>query len=137
LPTSPAASPPQPEQIAPATPQASESSTQSAPDAKAPTPDTQPDKKAEEPKQPIKKAPAQSADDPKEIADLLSAPIRVTRVAKPGEYLSRMIAEVYGASSDKLIKIVRQRNPQIGDPDLILVGQTVIFPEIPSSEPPH
>jgi hypothetical protein len=41
-----------------------------------------------------------------------------------------MIAEVYGAATDELVQAVLRRNPQIKNPDIVVLGDTLIFPVI-------
>ena len=72
---------------------------------------------------PAKAPPARPAPEPD--ADILA-----TRVVKRGDCLTRMIAEVYGAATDELVQAVLRRNPQIKNPDVVVLGDTLIFPVI-------
>jgi general secretion pathway protein A len=53
----------------------------------------------------------------------------VTRVVKPGDSLSKLIASVYGASSNDLVEWVKAHNPRIQDTNVIVVGERIVFPE--------
>lgn len=48
-----------------------------------------------------------------------------------GDTLSRLANEVYGKSDNEVIGLVRDKNPQIANPDLIQEGSTIIFPDLP------
>jgi nucleoid-associated protein YgaU len=94
---------------------------------------------AAEPKAAIK---PESAVQPKEIegrkADVAAASYK-TRVVKRGETLSELIRKVYGVSTEatlgpSLIDLVKQHNPAIIDPDLILAGSVIRFPELPKEK---
>ena len=64
-----------------------------------------------------------------------SASVRTTRIVKPGECLSKMVKEVYGTSNRKVLDTVLKRNPQIKDPNIVLVGGAIVFPEIDPAKP--
>jgi nucleoid-associated protein YgaU len=64
-----------------------------------------------------------------------AAPVRTTRVAKPGDTLTKLVAEVYGSCNKRLFDAVRQRNPHVANPDIVLVGQTIVFPEMDAPRP--
>lgn len=64
-----------------------------------------------------------------------SASVRTTRIVKPGECLIKMIKEVYGKSNRNVLDAVLKRNPQIKDPNIVLVGDTIVFPEIDPAKP--
>ena len=80
--------------------------------------------------QAAKTPPAQPAPEPD--ADILA-----TRVVKRGDCLTRLISEVYGAATDELVQAVLRRNPQIKNPDVVLLGYTLIFPVIDKPNLPH
>jgi general secretion pathway protein A len=52
------------------------------------------------------------------------------------ETLSGLIKNVYGGFSSKHFKFLILANPHIDDPDLVKVGQTILFPAIPASVKP-
>jgi nucleoid-associated protein YgaU len=80
--------------------------------------------------------------EPKEIARQkagVAAASYKTRVVKQGETLSDLIREVYGISTKaplgpSLIDLVKQHNPAIIDPNLILAGSVIRFPELPKEK---
>lgn len=53
-----------------------------------------------------------------------------TRVVRQGDFLSRLCVEVYGFSSGELLEMVREANPQIADPNRIMVGDIIRFPDL-------
>ena len=53
----------------------------------------------------------------------------VTRAVKEGENLSKIANETYGSSSMEYVEWVRQHNPEIVNPDIILPGQKIVLPE--------
>ena len=57
------------------------------------------------------------------------------RVVNQGENLSGLVTEVYGRCNTDLIEWVRASNPQIGDADLVLAGDTILFPDIRTYRP--
>jgi len=63
-------------------------------------------------------APAKRIDQPKRVA-----------VVKPGDTLSRIIIRTYGEYSTALLKNVLTQNPDISEPDQILVGQVIQLPD--------
>jgi general secretion pathway protein A len=50
------------------------------------------------------------------------------RTIKQGEYLSRICLDIYGFVDSRTIQAIKEKNPQILDPDLIFTGDTIIFP---------
>jgi general secretion pathway protein A len=56
-------------------------------------------------------------------------PFPLTRTARQGENLYRMILEVYGVSNPELWSLVRQHNPRIKADLKIMAGQKILFPE--------
>lgn len=50
------------------------------------------------------------------------------RVVVNGDCLSRLAREVYGTGDTAIVNALHRYNPQILNPDLILPGQTVVFP---------
>jgi nucleoid-associated protein YgaU len=48
---------------------------------------------------------------------------------QPGDTLSRIILRTYGAYSTALLKTVLAQNPDISEPDQILVGQVIQLPD--------
>ena len=54
---------------------------------------------------------------------------RVIRIVEEGENLSQITAEVYGSENKKFLEWVKQHNPQIVNPHLILPGQHIVLPE--------
>jgi nucleoid-associated protein YgaU len=52
-----------------------------------------------------------------------------------GDTLSKLANEVYGKSDSEVLILVRGKNPQIADPNLIHAGSTIIFPDLPKQEP--
>lgn len=53
----------------------------------------------------------------------------LTRAVKEGDNLSQIANEAYGSSSKQYVEWVRQHNPQIVDPNIILPGQKIVLPE--------
>lgn len=80
----------------------------------------------------VEAAPLPALDEPHgEIVYDASAPrLLATHVVAPGESLTALIHSMYGRSDARVIQIVKESNPRIEDPDRILVGDTLIFPEI-------
>jgi general secretion pathway protein A len=79
---------------------------------------------------PAKTPPAQPAPEPD--ADILT-----TRVVKRGDCLTKLIREVYGAATDELVQAVLRRNPRIKNPDVVVLGETLIFPVIDKAHLPR
>jgi general secretion pathway protein A len=52
-----------------------------------------------------------------------------------GDTLSKLANEVYGKSDSDVLGLVRGKNPQIADPNLIHEGSTIIFPDLPKQGP--
>ena len=53
----------------------------------------------------------------------------ITRSVKEGDNLSQIANEAYGSSSRQYVEWLRQHNPQISDPNIILPGQKIVLPE--------
>jgi general secretion pathway protein A len=51
-----------------------------------------------------------------------------------GDTLTKLANEVYGKSDNEVFGLIRGKNPQIADPDLIQTGSTIIFPDLPKEE---
>ncbi len=63
------------------------------------------------------------------VGAVAPAPVGSTRrVVVKGDSLSKLVAQVYGRSSDALIQEVQRLNPQISDPNKIVEGDTLVFP---------
>ena len=54
-----------------------------------------------------------------------------TKTVTPGDNLSRLSYEVYGRSGVEVIKLIRQYNPQITNPNVIYPGARILFPDLP------
>lgn len=50
------------------------------------------------------------------------------RSVREGENLSKIAMEAYGSHSEEYIEWVKQHNPQILNPDIILPGQKIVLP---------
>ena len=66
----------------------------------------------------------------KEASPATEANVLTTRVVKPGDCLTKLIKDVYGTATDEIVEAVRRRNPQVRNPDIIVVGDTLVFPVI-------
>ncbi len=55
----------------------------------------------------------------------------ITKTVTSGDTLSRLAYEVYGYSDVGIMKVIREYNPQIIDPDVIHPGITIVFPSLP------
>ena len=64
-----------------------------------------------------------------EVASNRRSVSTVTKSVKKGENLSQITNQAYGSSSQQYLEWVRQHNPQIVDPDIILPGQKIVLPE--------
>jgi phage tail protein X len=53
---------------------------------------------------------------------------------RPGDSLSGLLTRVYGHSDKGLIERTLQHNPQIQDANRILVGDTIVFPELDGTD---
>jgi phage tail protein X len=53
---------------------------------------------------------------------------------RPGDSLSRLLTRVYGHSDKGLIERTLQHNPHIQDANRILVGDTIVFPELDGTD---
>jgi general secretion pathway protein A len=73
-----------------------------------------------------------SADETGRSFDELLGQVTLSR----NETLSGLIKNVYGGFSSKHFKSLILANPQIDDPDLVKVGQIILFPAIPASVKP-
>lgn len=51
-----------------------------------------------------------------------------------GDTLTKLANEVYGKSNNQVLGLIRDKNPQIVNPDLIQTGSTIIFPDLPKKE---
>ena len=58
----------------------------------------------------------------------------VLRAVKEGENLSQIAMETYGSENVKYLEWVKQHNPHIVNPDVILPGQNVVLPEYRKNE---
>jgi len=54
-----------------------------------------------------------------------------TKTVTPGDNLSKLTYEVYGRSGVEVIKVIRQYNPQITNPNIIYPGDRIVFPDLP------
>ncbi len=54
----------------------------------------------------------------------------VVRTVRTGDTLTKLSQEVYGDSGADTIKVIRDHNPQITNPNLIHSGGTIVFPDI-------
>jgi general secretion pathway protein A len=61
--------------------------------------------------------------------------VTVTRVVKPGDCLSKLAASVYGFGTEPVVRRVLKANPSITDPDYLIVGTPVLFPDISDLQP--
>jgi general secretion pathway protein A len=52
------------------------------------------------------------------------------RLIEKGDTLTRLAEHVYGHSDAALIKLIQENNRQITDPDKILAGSTIVFPQV-------
>jgi hypothetical protein len=51
-------------------------------------------------------------------------------VAEKGDYLSLIIKRTYGTYDDEMLNTILSENPDIHNPDLILVGQAIKLPHL-------
>ena len=54
-----------------------------------------------------------------------------TKTVTPGDNLSKLTHEVYGRSGVEVIKLIREYNPQITNPNVIYPGARIVFPDLP------
>jgi len=54
-----------------------------------------------------------------------------TKTVTSGDNLSRLSHEVYGRSGVEVMKLIRQYNPQITNPNVIYPGARIVFPDLP------
>jgi general secretion pathway protein A len=52
----------------------------------------------------------------------------VKKVVKTGDRLERLMADVYGTSNGRLMNMVKLRNPALRDCNVIVAGETIVFP---------
>jgi general secretion pathway protein A len=52
-------------------------------------------------------------------------------IVGPGDSLSLLAKDVYGFADERVMRVVLAANPDLGDPDRLLVGTPVHFPAIP------
>ncbi len=71
--------------------------------------------------------PTSSADAPR--------PVQATRVVLKGDHLVGLITGVYGRCDNDLIALVKRHNPSIQNPDLLSIGDVLIFPKTDASPP--
>lgn len=62
------------------------------------------------------------------IAAKVSEEAPVERIVKPGDRLLDLVEDVYGVRDERLVKLVKQRNSQIKNPNIIRIGDRLIFP---------
>jgi general secretion pathway protein A len=62
----------------------------------------------------------------------LAAKEKRIAVVKKGDTLTSLAIEVYGLASKEIFSFIRSANPDITDINHIIVGQRIIFPELPS-----
>ena len=58
-----------------------------------------------------------------------------TLIVKPGETLTELAINVYGYANDNLLNLIKEKNPEIEDVDLIETGQKIRFPRLDALEP--
>lgn len=54
----------------------------------------------------------------------------VVRTIKKGDYISKLVVEIYGFTNNELLELVKEHNPQIDNIDKIEVGDQVLFPDL-------
>ena len=57
-----------------------------------------------------------------------------TRVVRKGDTLNELIQKEYGRTDEKLIEVVKQSNPKIVNPDLIVSGSIIVLPVPPLNQ---
>jgi len=57
----------------------------------------------------------------------------LTRVVKKGDYLSKMIADIYGSSSTQRVQWIKAHNPHLHNEDQLTVGMVITFPAFDES----
>jgi len=77
------------------------------------------------PAQPVAESRKPESTPPKDIS------AGVTKTVTLGDTLSRLARDVYGNSDAGVMKLLRENNPQITNPDLIHPGNTIVFPSLP------
>ncbi|HPO13491.1 MAG TPA: AAA family ATPase [Candidatus Hydrogenedentes bacterium] len=113
--------------------------------AEAPLPEAEAPKHEEPIVAPVPaESPAPSAESPEPAQPQPAAEVKITPVADGavmdvsgvktrrlivrGDSLSKLVAQLYGRSSEAMIQEVQKLNPQIQDPDMIIEGDTLVFP---------
>lgn len=61
--------------------------------------------------------------------------VEVTRVVRPGDSLSKLAASVYGFGTEPVVRRVLKANPSITNPDYLLVGTPILFPDVSDLQP--
>jgi len=51
-------------------------------------------------------------------------------IVKEGDTLAQLSAHIYGRANDRILRLVKEHNPDIKDVDRIDVGQKIVFPSI-------
>jgi general secretion pathway protein A len=75
--------------------------------------------------QPIAEAREQEISPPKNIS------AEIAKTVTFGDTLTKLAHEVYGNSDVGVMKLIREYNPQITDPDVIHPGMVIVFPNLP------
>ncbi len=57
--------------------------------------------------------------------------VQTKKTVVRGDTLIKLTNEIYGKSDNKTIGLVKEKNPQITNPDIIHEGSTIIFPDLP------
>jgi phage tail protein X len=57
-------------------------------------------------------------------------PTQTIRIVKKGDNLFRLTRKVYGYADAELVEWVMENNPHIKDPNRILIGEEIVFPEV-------
>jgi general secretion pathway protein A len=78
----------------------------------------------------IAEQPQQSVPTAQASAPQVDKPTVAKRIVARGDSLSRLAQEVYGRSNAEVVNLIRKENPQITNPNLIMVGTTVAFPKV-------
>jgi phage tail protein X len=52
-------------------------------------------------------------------------------IVEKGDSLLQLAWDVYGFADERVLQVVLAANPDLGDPDRLLVGSAVRFPAIP------
>ena len=51
-------------------------------------------------------------------------------IVKEGDTLAQLSAHIYGRVNDRILRLVKEHNPDIKDVDRIDVGQKIVFPSV-------